>query len=179
MSGYIWVSSLWEVFEKCSITTSVHTTKRCALYTKEEKPHDKTTSHKLGEVDLHSYSNIQFSPWLLYTHTHYTSYFIYLYLLYLYYLCYFIMEFQFYTIFYILIFYNNHVNDISYFLTHCQLYIKIFMGHSLNMALRKKLKHAAVIIFNYLLIVFTYWIICVQDRGKWKEVVEKAKTFCD
>jgi hypothetical protein len=23
------------------------------------------------------------------------------------------------------------------------------------------------------------WIICVQDRGKWKEVVEKAKTFCD
>jgi hypothetical protein len=22
-------------------------------------------------------------------------------------------------------------------------------------------------------------IICVQDRGKWKEVVEKAKTFCD
>jgi hypothetical protein len=23
------------------------------------------------------------------------------------------------------------------------------------------------------------WISCVQDRGKWKEVVEKAKTFCD
>src|SRR5215468_2732991 len=23
------------------------------------------------------------------------------------------------------------------------------------------------------------WIICVQDRGKWKEVVEKVKTFCD
>jgi hypothetical protein len=23
------------------------------------------------------------------------------------------------------------------------------------------------------------WIICVQDRGKWKEVVEKSKTFCD
>jgi hypothetical protein len=23
------------------------------------------------------------------------------------------------------------------------------------------------------------WIICVWDRGKWKEVVEKAKTFCD
>jgi hypothetical protein len=23
------------------------------------------------------------------------------------------------------------------------------------------------------------WIICVQDRGKWKEVVERAKTFCD
>jgi hypothetical protein len=22
------------------------------------------------------------------------------------------------------------------------------------------------------------WIICVQDRRKWKEVVEKAKTFC-
>ena len=21
------------------------------------------------------------------------------------------------------------------------------------------------------------WIACVQDRGKWKEVVEKAKTF--
>jgi hypothetical protein len=21
------------------------------------------------------------------------------------------------------------------------------------------------------------WIICVQDRGKWKQVVEKAKTF--
>jgi hypothetical protein len=21
------------------------------------------------------------------------------------------------------------------------------------------------------------WITCVQDRGKWKEVVEKAKTF--
>jgi hypothetical protein len=21
------------------------------------------------------------------------------------------------------------------------------------------------------------WIICVQDRGKWKEFVEKAKTF--
>jgi hypothetical protein len=23
------------------------------------------------------------------------------------------------------------------------------------------------------------WIICVQDREKWKEVVERAKTFCD
>jgi hypothetical protein len=23
------------------------------------------------------------------------------------------------------------------------------------------------------------WIICVPDRGKWKEVVEKAKMFCD
>jgi hypothetical protein len=23
------------------------------------------------------------------------------------------------------------------------------------------------------------WIACVQDRGKWKEVVEKAKTFND
>jgi hypothetical protein len=23
------------------------------------------------------------------------------------------------------------------------------------------------------------WIICIQDRGKWKEVAEKAKTFCD
>jgi hypothetical protein len=23
------------------------------------------------------------------------------------------------------------------------------------------------------------WIICVQDRGRWKEVVGKAKTFCD
>jgi len=21
------------------------------------------------------------------------------------------------------------------------------------------------------------WIVCVQDRGKWKEVVEKAKSF--
>jgi len=21
------------------------------------------------------------------------------------------------------------------------------------------------------------WIACIQDRGKWKEVVEKAKTF--
>jgi len=21
------------------------------------------------------------------------------------------------------------------------------------------------------------WIACVQDRGKWKDVVEKAKTF--
>ena len=24
---------------------------------------------------------------------------------------------------------------------------------------------------------FKNWITCVQDRGKWKEVVEKAKTF--
>jgi hypothetical protein len=23
------------------------------------------------------------------------------------------------------------------------------------------------------------WIICIQDRGKWKDVVEKAKTFYD
>jgi hypothetical protein len=23
------------------------------------------------------------------------------------------------------------------------------------------------------------WIICVQDRGKWKEVVDRAKAFCD
>jgi hypothetical protein len=23
------------------------------------------------------------------------------------------------------------------------------------------------------------WIICVQNRRKWKEVVEKAKPFCD
>jgi hypothetical protein len=26
---------------------------------------------------------------------------------------------------------------------------------------------------------FKNWIICVQDQGKWKDVVEKAKTFCD
>jgi len=26
-------------------------------------------------------------------------------------------------------------------------------------------------------IKFKNWIACVQDRGKWKEVVEKAKTF--
>jgi hypothetical protein len=24
---------------------------------------------------------------------------------------------------------------------------------------------------------FKNWIVCVQDRGKWKEVVEKASTF--
>jgi len=24
---------------------------------------------------------------------------------------------------------------------------------------------------------FKNWIACVQDRGKWKEVVEKTKTF--
>jgi hypothetical protein len=23
------------------------------------------------------------------------------------------------------------------------------------------------------------WIICVRDRGEWKEVVEKTKIFCD
>jgi hypothetical protein len=23
------------------------------------------------------------------------------------------------------------------------------------------------------------WIICIQDQGRWKEVFEKAKTFCD
>jgi hypothetical protein len=22
-----------------------------------------------------------------------------------------------------------------------------------------------------------YWTVCVQDRGKWRDVVEKAKTF--
>jgi len=27
--------------------------KRSAIYTKEEKPRDKTTYHKLGEVDFH------------------------------------------------------------------------------------------------------------------------------
>jgi len=38
-------------------------------YTKEEKPHDKTTSNKLREVDLHYYCNIQLSTRLLYTYT--------------------------------------------------------------------------------------------------------------
>ena len=27
-------------------------TKKCAIYTKEEKPQAETTSHKLGEVDV-------------------------------------------------------------------------------------------------------------------------------
>jgi hypothetical protein len=31
-------------------------------------------------------------------------------------------------------------------------------------------------IFNFIKCLY-YWIVCVQDRGKWKDVVEKAKTF--
>ena len=49
-----------------------------SIYTKVEKLHDKTTSHKLEEVDLHYYRNIQFSVRLLYTYTPYIAYFIYL-----------------------------------------------------------------------------------------------------
>ena len=30
---------------------------------------------------------------------------------------------------------------------------------------------------GYLLMKIKNWIACVQDRGKWKEVVEKAKNF--
>jgi len=72
---------------------------RYSIYTKEEKPYDKTTSHKLGDVDLHYYRNIQFSTRLLYTYTPYISNFIYLYLFYLYYLRYFINEFTFYILY--------------------------------------------------------------------------------
>jgi len=74
---------------------------RYSTYTKEVKPHDKTTSHKLEEVDLHYYHNIQFSARLLYTYTPYIPNFIYLYLFYLfflYYLRYFITEFTFYIL---------------------------------------------------------------------------------
>lgn len=54
-------------------------------YTKQKKKsHDKTTSNKLGEVDLHYYYNIQSSTRLLYTYTPYISNFIYLQLYYLY-----------------------------------------------------------------------------------------------
>jgi len=74
------------------------------MYTKEEKPHDRTTFQKLEQVDLHYYRNIQFSMKLLYTYTPYASYFaclhsVYIfYLFYLYYLRYFIIEFTFYIL---------------------------------------------------------------------------------
>jgi hypothetical protein len=32
-------------------------------------------------------------------------------------------------------------------------------------------------IYNVRLLRVKNWIACVQDRGKWKEVVEKTKTF--
>jgi hypothetical protein len=44
-----------------------------SIYTKEEKPHEKTTSHKPGEIYLHYYCNIQFCTRLLYTYTTYIS----------------------------------------------------------------------------------------------------------
>jgi len=69
-----------------------------SIYTKDEKLHDKTNSHKLGDVDLHYYHNIQFYTRFLYTYTPYISNFIYLYLLYLNYLGYFIIEFTFYIL---------------------------------------------------------------------------------
>jgi hypothetical protein len=50
-------------------------------------------------------------------------------------------------IIYILIYYNNHVNKISYFLGHCQLCINTFVGYSLKVALWKRPKHVAVTIF--------------------------------
>ena len=37
----------------------------------------------------------------------------------------------------------------------CQLYIKTFMCHILKMAVKKKLKHVAVMIFYYILNVLT------------------------
>ena len=48
---------------------------RYSMYTKEEKPHDRKTSHKLEQVNLHYYRNMQFSTRLLYTYTPYVSYF--------------------------------------------------------------------------------------------------------
>jgi len=53
------------------------------------------------QVELHNYSNIEFSTRLLHAYTPYISYFIYLYLCYLFYLhylCYFITEFTFYIL---------------------------------------------------------------------------------
>jgi hypothetical protein len=54
--------------------------KRYLIYTKEEKPHDKTTSHKLGEVVVHCYATYSFVTSLLYKYTLYILSFIYLYL---------------------------------------------------------------------------------------------------
>ena len=34
--------------------------------------------------------------------------------------------------------YSNHVDEISYFLRLCQMYIKSFVGHSLKMDFLKK-----------------------------------------
>jgi hypothetical protein len=42
---------------------------RYSIYTKVEKLHDKTTSHKLEKVDLHYHRTIEFSMRLLYTYT--------------------------------------------------------------------------------------------------------------
>jgi hypothetical protein len=40
-----------------------------------------------------------------------------------------------------------------------------------------KLKTVVFAFNSYLTESFKNWIACVQDRGKWKDVVEKAKTL--
>ena len=93
---------------------------RHSIYTKEEKPHDKTTSNKLGEVVLRYHRNIQFSTRFLYTHTSYMLNFISIYLLSLPPL----LSYNWIHILYFTSFCSNHVDDIAYFLRHCQLYVK-------------------------------------------------------
>ena len=50
----------------------------------------------------------------------------------------------------ILIYYINHVNEISYFLNRCQMYKKTLFGSQPKYFLWKKSKHVAVM--NFLII---------------------------
>jgi hypothetical protein len=53
------------------------------------------------------------------------------------------------------VYYSNHVNKISYFLRHCQLYKNLYESQPEDCIMKKSRKHVTVIIFNCVLIVFT------------------------
>jgi len=84
------------------------------------------------EVKLHNYRNREFSTRLLNIYTPYISYFIFLYIFY--FLSFFIfiacviLSLNSHFIFYALIYYSNHVNEISSFLNRCLFYKKKLSG---------------------------------------------------
>jgi hypothetical protein len=85
------------------------------MYTKEEKPHARTTFHKLEQVPMATDSflqdcSIHILP-MYYILSTYSSFIFFV-----------ILSSKSHFIYYILIYYSNRANEISYFLKRCQLY---------------------------------------------------------
>ena len=104
------VSSSDSILQLCTIQ------QRYSMYTKEENPDDRTTFHKLEQVDIHYYRNTVFYQIALYIYSLRITFCLSISLLFFFiFITYVNSSLNSHFIFCILIYYSNPVNELSYF----------------------------------------------------------------